>query len=64
MKIPLDEHLPSAFARSFPKGRVIRSTQWMGWNGKEHGEPMQIAASRGFGALITADKNMPHQQTR
>lgn len=64
MRIPLDEYLPSAFANSFPEGRDIRSTQWMGWNGKENGELPQLAAGRGFEVPITADKNMPHEQNR
>ncbi|MCZ0937990.1 MAG: hypothetical protein OXJ55_05105 [Caldilineaceae bacterium] len=34
----------------------------MGWQGGENGELLQLAAARGFDALITADRNMPHQQ--
>ena len=64
MKILLDEHLPYALARSFPDDWDIRSTQRMGWKGKENGELLQLAAARGFDALITADRNMPRQQNR
>ena len=64
MKILLDEHLPYALARSFPDNWDIRSTQRMGWKGKENGELLQLAAARGFDALITADRNMPRQQNR
>lgn len=64
MKILFDEHLPYALARSFPDDWGIRSTQRMGWQGKENGELLQLAASRDFDALITADSNMPHEQYR
>ena len=64
MKILLDEHLPYVLARSFPEKWVIRSTQWMGWQGTENGELLQLAAGRGLDALITADRNMPHEQKR
>ena len=47
MKILLDEHLPYALARSFPDDWDIRSTQRMGWKGKENGELLQLAAARG-----------------
>ena len=62
MKILLDEHLPYALAASFPEVWDIRSTQWMGWQGKENGELLRLAGERGFDALITADRNMPHEQ--
>ena len=64
MKILLDEHLPYALARSFPDEWDIRSTQRMGWHGKENGDLLQLAAARGFDALITADRNMPYEQNR
>ena len=64
MKILLDEHLPYALSRSFPDDWDIYSTQRMGWQGKENGELLLLAASRGFDALITADRNMPHEQNR
>lgn len=62
MKILLDEHIPYALARSFAGEWDIRSTQRMGWQGKENGELLQLAAGCGFDALITADRNMPHEQ--
>ena len=64
MKILLDEHLPYALAHSFPDDWDIRSTQRMGWQGKENGELLQLAAAQGFDALITADRNLPHEQNR
>jgi len=36
----------------------------MGWQGEENGELLQLAAPRGFDALLTADRNMPHEQNR
>lgn len=62
MKILLDEHLPYPLADWFPNDWDIHSTQWMGWQGKENGELLQLAAERGFDALIAADRNMPHEQ--
>ncbi len=64
MKILQDEHLPYALAHSSPDDWKIRSTQRMGWQGKENGELLELAAARGFDALITADRNMPHEQNR
>lgn len=34
----------------------------MGWNGKQNGELLQLLLSKGFNALITADKNLQNQQ--
>ena len=62
MKIPLNEHISNALARSFADEWDIRSTQGMGWQGKENGELLQLAGGCGFDALITADRNMPHEQ--
>lgn len=64
MKILLDEHLPYALARSFSDEWEIRSTQRMGWHGRENGELPQLAAARRFDVLITADRNMPYEQNR
>ena len=62
MKILLNEHIPNALARSFADEWDIRCTQRMGWQGKENGELLQLAGGCGFDALITADRNMPHEQ--
>ena len=34
----------------------------MNWQGKQNGELLELMLANGFGALITADKNMEHQQ--
>lgn len=64
MKILLDEHLPYALGHSFRDTGDICSAQRVGWQGKENGEVLQLAAARGFDALIPADRNMPHEQNR
>ena len=64
MKILPDEHLPHVLAHSFRDDWDTRRTKRMGWQGEENGELLQLAAPRGFDALLTADRNMPHEQNR
>ena len=47
MKILLDEHLRDALGHSFPDNWTIRNTHWMGWQGKENGELLQLPAAPG-----------------
>lgn len=34
----------------------------MGWSGVVNGELVQLAVAAGFEVLLTADRNLPHQQ--
>jgi len=62
MKLLLDEQVPRQFASFFPAEFDVRTVQQMGWSGTKNGQLIQLAFEHGFAALITADKNMEHQQ--
>lgn len=60
MRILLDESLPRPLAWLLP-GREVRTVAAMGWGGTRNGELLQLAAAD-FDALLTADRNLEHQQ--
>ena len=60
MRLLLDESVPSRLRRSLPQHEV-RTVVEMGWSGKKNG-PLLLLAARGFDALVTTDKNLPHQR--
>lgn len=60
MRLLLDESLPKKLRDHLP-GHHIKTVVEMGWSGYKNGRLLTVA-SAGFDALITADKNMPHQQ--
>ena len=62
MKLLLDESVPRKLGDSFPETFEIHTVPGMGWAGTENGELLRRAAHSGFGALITADSNIEHQQ--
>ena len=62
MKLLLDEQVPARLARSFPKPFEVRTVQQMGWASVKNGALLRLAADSGFGALVSADKNMEYQQ--
>ncbi len=62
MKVLLDENQDYRLAQSFPTGFDVYSAQWMGWSGMSNGDLLRSAAANGFDVLITADRNMSHQQ--
>ena len=61
MLVLLDEMLPRPLARRFP-GHDVRTVQQMGWDGRRNGDLLRLAASAGFQALVTADRNLEFQQ--
>ena len=64
MKLLLDEQMPRKIARHFPEGIVVDTVQRRGWSGIENGDLLKLAASSGYDALVSADKNMAYQQDR
>lgn len=60
MRVLLDESLPRPFA-ALLSGHEVRTVAAVGWSGTENGELLQLAADR-FDVLITADRNLEHQQ--
>lgn len=64
MKLLLDEQIPRNLMRSFPSNFVVSNVQAEGWAGAQNGELLKLAHSRGFNALISADKNISYQQNK
>lgn len=57
----IDESLPRQLAKALT-GHVARTVVQMGWSGSSNGELLRRAEAAGFGALITADRNLEYQQ--
>lgn len=64
MKLLLDESIPKKLSSSFPARFTIQTVPQMGWAGTKNGELLQLAASNGFYALITADQGIEYQQNQ
>ena len=62
MKLLLDEQMPRKIAKHFEEGVTVDHVQLVGWSGIKNGELLKLAASEGYDALISADKNMSYQQ--
>jgi len=62
MKLLLDEQMPRKISEVFPDTFELSTVQSEGWSGVENGELLGLAKSRGFDALISADKNISYQQ--
>ena len=60
MRVLLDESLPRPFAASL-SGHEVRTVAAVGWSGKDNGELLRLAADS-FDVLLTADRNLEHQQ--
>jgi len=60
MRVLLDTCVPKRLARDFP-GHDIRHASEMGWSDLDDGPLLSAMAGR-FDALVTVDKNLPHQQ--
>jgi len=62
MKLLLDEQMPRKIAKHFDESVTVDHVQLVGWSGIKNGELLKLAASEGYEALISADKNMSYQQ--
>ena len=60
MRVLLDESLPRPLA-ALLSGHEVRTVAAVGWSGTENGELLRLAAEH-FDVLITADRNLEHQQ--
>lgn len=60
MRVLLDESLPRPFA-ALLSGHEVRTVAAVGWSGTENGELLRLAAES-FDVLLTADRNLEHQQ--
>lgn len=62
MKLLLDEQIPREIGALFPDDFEVHTAQSQSFAGVRNGELLRGAAAAGFDALVTADKNMEHQQ--
>ena len=61
MRVLLDENLPHQLRELFENNIEVVTVRYRGWQGKENGELLRIAANE-FDAFITMDHGIPHQQ--
>lgn len=61
MKVLFDVNTPRPLRQELPGHEVI-TAQAMGWGELENGDLIDAAEKAGFGALVTADRNLRYQQ--
>jgi uncharacterized protein DUF5615 len=61
MKILLDECVVQELRRHLV-GHAVFTVGYVGWSGVQNGQLLDLAASEGFEAIITTDRNIPYQQ--
>ena len=61
MKVLLDENLPEELKLDL-RAHEVYTVREMNWKGKKNGELMMLLDEERFEVLITADKNLRHQQ--
>ena len=61
MRVLLDENLPHQLRELFENNIEVVTVRYRGWQGKENGELLRIAANE-FDAFITMDQGIPNQQ--
>lgn len=60
-RVLLDENLPRLLKRDLPEFSV-RTVADAGWAGTKNGQLLRLAQGE-FDVFLTADRNLPHQQT-
>ena len=61
MRVLLDECMPRRLGRALP-GHDVRTVRGEGWLGKKNGELRALMVGAGVEVLLTADRNLRHQQ--
>lgn len=61
MRVLFDQNIPRSL-RQFLPGHDIRTAAEMGWSALSNGLILDAAEAAGFHVMITADRNMQHQQ--
>jgi hypothetical protein len=61
VRVLLDESLPRDLGPALV-GHDVTTVQRAGWAGLKNGDLLRAAREAGFAALVTADRNMEHQQ--
>ena len=62
MKLLLDENTPRQLKRDIASYHEVFTVREKQWDGKLNGELLKLMLAEKFEALITADKNLQHQQ--
>ena len=62
MKLLFDENMPRKLRYRFAPMHEVVSVQDLGWRGKENSELLGLMLEVGLQAIVTGDRNMPHQQ--
>ena len=63
MRVLFDESMPRPFARGVVgAGHEVSTVGQLRWKGTGNGELLRRAASVGFNALLTVDRNLEYQQ--
>lgn len=60
-RVLLDENLPRLLKRELP-GFEVSTVVEVGWAGIKNGKLLRLAEAE-FDVFVTADKNLPHQQS-
>ena len=61
MRVLLDENLPHQLRPLFADSIEVISVAYRGWNGKENGELLRMAAAE-FDAFVTTDRGILYEQ--
>lgn len=61
MRVLLDHCVDRRFGRSIEGHEVVTAAE-MGWDTLKNGALLRAAADGGFGAVVTVDRNLEHQQ--
>jgi hypothetical protein len=61
VKVIFDQGTPVPLRRHLP-GHDVATAYEMGWSELTNGELLAAAEAGGFGAIVTTDKNLRHQQ--
>lgn len=61
MRVLLDESLPRGLGPHL-EGYDVATVQGQGWAGMQNGALLRAAREAGFAALVTADRNVEHEQ--
>lgn len=62
MKLLLDENLDVKLRYRLRPQHEAYTVREMNWLGKQNGELLDLLLANDFGAILTADKNIEHQQ--
>lgn len=62
MKVLLDHNIPHALRPLLSGEHEVYTTKYLGWSDYEDHQLLTAAVEASFGALVTLDRSLPHQQ--